>query len=744
MRAAAALGIPALYRRITGRRHLILLFHRVRPEGVPQDPFDTCPSHAVEVFRAVLEYVANAFLVVGLRELVARRNERRPLAAITFDDGWRDTYAVAFPLLKQLGLPATVFLTSAKIGAAQPFWQQILGAVFRRAVEEHDPTAREALRRVLDAPEDCQLTAAAYRQTVIQWKRLPAGEREKRIASLLADCPNPRAGPRCFLSVAEIKEMHAAGIEFGSHTVNHELLDACSPQRLDYELRESKAQIEAIIGEPVESIAYPDGTFTRLVVRRAQAAGYRIGCTTRALLVGPSESPLLLPRLDLDRGVVPAKDATFRRAIHGGQSSETLQSPAGEIVMRSRVGVRVPRKAQEDVCAASAQHSGSGLSNYRLLLLIDQICASHGGTEQHLLFLCQHLPRAGTPTHLALLTGIRRADAAIFPIQPQVLGQGNHGPLPLRFGARIRRLARLISREDIDIVYAFCPVSELAAVLATRLARRGRVVGCQRNTGYWHSAATLWRARLARRFVRHIVANCQAAARFAIESEWVPSDRVSVIPNPINLERLEQGERNPLSREQAGIRPGEKVVGIVANVRPVKDYDTFFQAARLVLDRHPATRFLVVGDYLPAYRERLLQTVASLGISNQVAWLGVVENPYQVLPHFDVGVLSSRSEAFSNALLEYASAGVPAVATAVGGSPELVIDGHTGFLVPPGDPAAMAARINLLLDQPELARTLGRQAKEQAFARCGQEKILAQYQALFSRLLGRESCAKKH
>ncbi|MGQ9561866.1 MAG: glycosyltransferase [Candidatus Oleimicrobiaceae bacterium] len=377
-------------------------------------------------------------------------------------------------------------------------------------------------------------------------------------------------------------------------------------------------------------------------------------------------------------------------------------------------------------------------------MAVDEFDAGHGGTEQHLLFLCHHLPRVGIPTHLALLTGSRQADAAIFPIQPEVLGQGNNGPLPRRFGGRIRSLARLISREGIDIVYAFCPVSELAAVLATRLVGRGRVVGCQRNTGYWHSAATLWRARLARRFVGHVVANCQAAARFAIESEWVPPDRVSVIPNPINFERLKHGERNPVRRQQVGIRPGEKVVGIVANVRPVKDYDTFFQAARLVLDRHPATRFLVVGDYLAAYRERLLQTVASLGISNQVAWLGVVENPYQVLPHFDVGVLSSRSEGFSNALLEYASAGVPAVATAVGGSPELVIDGHTGFLVPPGDPPAMAARINLLLDQPELARTLGRQAKEQAFARCGQENILAQYQALFSRLLGREGCAKKH
>ncbi|MGQ9561864.1 MAG: polysaccharide deacetylase family protein, partial [Candidatus Oleimicrobiaceae bacterium] len=313
VRAAVVLRIPALYRLITRRRHLILVFHRVRADGAPQDRFDTCPSHPVEVFRAVLEYVADDFRVVGLRELVARRRERTPLAAITFDDGWRETYEVAFPLLKQLGLPATVFLTSAKIGASQPFWQQILGGVFRRAVEHHLGFAREALRRVLDAPEDCQLTARAYRQTVTEWKRLPPGEREKRIASLLADCPNPRAGPRCFLSVAEIKEMQPAGIEFGSHTLNHELLDACSPQRLDYELRESKAQIEAIAGDPVESIAYPNGNFSRLVLARAYTAGYRIGCTVARGRIGVQDDPLLLPRVEPEWDFAPLQ-ARFDRS----------------------------------------------------------------------------------------------------------------------------------------------------------------------------------------------------------------------------------------------------------------------------------------------------------------------------------------------------------------------------------------------------------------------------------------------
>ncbi len=298
VRVAARAGVPALYQRITGRRHLILLFHHIRAPGVPLDPFDTCPSHSVEVLRAVVEYLTNHFRVVGLRELVARRHERVPLAAITFDDGWRDTYDVAFPLLREFGVPATVFVTTGKIGSYQGFWQQVLGDMFRHAVVQGDAAAAQTLRKLIGAPQDSQFTAAHYRQTVIQWKGLPRHERARKIATLLAEHPDDSPGPRCFLSVAEIKEMHSAGIEFGSHTVHHELLDACPADRLDYELAESKAQIEAIVGDRVESIAYPNGNFSELVVSRSEALGYQMGCTVERRRIGVRENVLTLPRVE--------------------------------------------------------------------------------------------------------------------------------------------------------------------------------------------------------------------------------------------------------------------------------------------------------------------------------------------------------------------------------------------------------------------------------------------------------------
>ena len=115
------------------RHHLIWAFHRVRPSGQPRDRFDSCPSVSVDALRTLLQYVKNRFEVVHLSNLFKLRNDSKPLAAITFDDGWRDNFDLAFPLLVELQIPATVFITTGKIGSCQPFWQQCLGSVFRAA-----------------------------------------------------------------------------------------------------------------------------------------------------------------------------------------------------------------------------------------------------------------------------------------------------------------------------------------------------------------------------------------------------------------------------------------------------------------------------------------------------------------------------------------------------------------------------------------------------------------------------------
>lgn len=369
-----------------------------------------------------------------------------------------------------------------------------------------------------------------------------------------------------------------------------------------------------------------------------------------------------------------------------------------------------------------------------VLLFIDDLKTSLAGTEQHLLFLLTQLPRPRLRLHFAVFSGFDAGNQSRFPMTPEVLSHEARRGL-LGSIQKLRRLATLIAQEQIDVVHAFCPMSELLAMVATSLAGRGRVLGVRRNTGYWHNRWTLWRTRLAARFRTELVANCEAVRQYSIQTEWACADRISVIRNPLLSQRRQAGFDRAVTRSSLGLDEGGAVVGIVANIRPVKDYATFLRAARLIMKRHPKVHFLVVGAGDPNYVARMHTLADELSLGHRVSWLGAVENPFSVLPLFDVGVLSSRSEGFSTTLLEYAAAGIPAVATDVGGTREIVVDGQTGFVVPPAAPEAMAERIGQVLESHELRCSLGQRARTRAEAAYNDHEIIRQYHDLYARIV---------
>jgi L-malate glycosyltransferase len=369
-----------------------------------------------------------------------------------------------------------------------------------------------------------------------------------------------------------------------------------------------------------------------------------------------------------------------------------------------------------------------------ILFVIDVLPTVAGGTEQHLCFLLRELPRDQFEPHFVALSEFELGDGESIAVEP-ILLTGYRGRL--RAWARIRHLASLIRSLEIDVVHAFCPISELTALLATRLAGRGRVLAVRRNIGYWHTAGTLWRARLLRWMGGEYLANCQAAKDFAVAREWIPPHRIGIIRNPVSTSRLADGLAHVVSAASLGLGAGEKLIGMVAAVRPIKDHATLIHAAQLVLRQHPRTRFLMVGYQSADYCAQMQALARRLGIDSRVSWSGAVANPFALLPHFHVGVLSSQSEAFSNALLEYAAAGVAAVATDVGGTREVIVDGETGFIVPPRSAELLAERINRLLSDDALRNRFGTAARQRAQSLFSEERVLGEYGAVYRRLAGR-------
>jgi glycosyltransferase involved in cell wall biosynthesis len=200
-----------------------------------------------------------------------------------------------------------------------------------------------------------------------------------------------------------------------------------------------------------------------------------------------------------------------------------------------------------------------------------------------------------------------------------------------------------------------------------------------------------------------------AQIRYLTEQLGHPRSKVRIIQNGVASEEFRFApipERSSEVARSLGIDQDDLVVGIVAVLRPEKDHETFLRAARLVASRVPKARFLLVGD--GPLHAQVIRLADQLGISDKVIVTGMREDIPEILPLLDVFTLTSTTECFPMSILEAMAAGKPTVCTAVGGIPEIIDHGSTGYLVPPSDPVSLADRIVELLDDPERMREMGK------------------------------------
>lgn len=359
--------------------------------------------------------------------------------------------------------------------------------------------------------------------------------------------------------------------------------------------------------------------------------------------------------------------------------------------------------------------------------MIDQIGTEKAGSEQHLLWLLRKLPEDRLEKHFIVFCGIRAADPTKFPVAPTILGK-TYGEGSLKsFLRRFRALVRYIREHRIDVIHAFTPRDELVGVLAARLAGKCRVVAHRRNVGYLATPKSKRYTRIVQYFNVPYIANSEAAKDAAFHIEGIRPQRFTLIRNPVSLQRLEEGEKNRIPRSELHVPEDAKIVGMVATIRPIKGHDTLLKAAKIILEQFPDTYFLLVGEQEHPWAETLKTLASDLGIADHILWFGGIENPFQILHHFDVAVLSSNSESFSNAVLEYSVAGLPIVATEVGGMKEIVLDGETGFLVPPGNPEQFAERVIELLRDPEKRKQFGQAGRKYVMRQYEENAIVDQY-----------------
>lgn len=370
-----------------------------------------------------------------------------------------------------------------------------------------------------------------------------------------------------------------------------------------------------------------------------------------------------------------------------------------------------------------------------VLFIIDSF--EQGGSERQALQLLRQLHESGeVRMRLACLQ-----DRGSLKAEAEQLGIGEIHEYPLtsfydlNFVRQLRRLVSYVKEHKIDVVHTHCFYTNIFGMTGGFLAGVPARVTSKGETDGFRTAMQKRAERMSFVLSHRVIANCLVVQDMLIR-EGVNPKRVIQHYNGLDLDRLKVSP--DISRDDAiakfGLPAGRRFITIVANLRnPVKDHPMFLRAAARVRAAVPDAAFVIAGEgeLMPSLRK----LAAELGIAGDVHFIGRCDDVAMLLHASNVGVLSSKAEGFANAILEYMAAGLPAVATAVGGVREAIVEGQTGYIVPSGDDEAMAARIIQVLADDDNARAMGSRGKAIVAEKFSSEHHLQNTLELYEELL---------
>jgi glycosyltransferase involved in cell wall biosynthesis len=289
-------------------------------------------------------------------------------------------------------------------------------------------------------------------------------------------------------------------------------------------------------------------------------------------------------------------------------------------------------------------------------------------------------------------------------------------------------LARdLTRREKVALIHAHEFTANIYGTLLARIAGIPIVATIHGKNYYVDSLKRRIAYRVASRYARLITVS-EDLRQYVVDRVGVRAKRIGVIYNGIEVTEVLPIEAQRCRRE-LGLQEDEAIVGLVGSLYPVKGHTYLLHAIPEILKACPRTKFLIVGrgDLDVALKDE----VSRLGLEENVHFLGLRNDVRSLLEIMDVFVLPSLSEGLSIALLEAMAAGKPVVASAVGGNPELVLEGETGFLVPPKDSHALAWNVVSLLKDSETRKRFGQTARKRVEHQFTLEKMVESYQGLY-------------
>lgn len=691
--AARAAGLAAraadrVVRRRDGLLH-VLTYHRVTDEGgVPPGILSARPA----AFARQLELLAARYRPVALADVLAAREEGRPLprraVLVTFDDAYEDFAEHAWPALRRLGIPATLFVPTAFPGdpARSFWWDRLHGALVAAYGEER---GRAEYRRERD--------------------RIKAGGPEREAAELerlLAELPSPAALPRV-LGWPELRRLAAEGVTLAPHTRTHPRLGVLPAGEAEAEVRGSLDDLERELRAPAPpALAYPAGSVSAAAVRAAARCGIRV-----AFAGGSGVNDLWhADWLRLARINVGARtDADVLRArllpFPVRRRRRLPERPKVAYVMS-----RFPKLSETFVLGEilALERRGVAVSLYPLLRHREPVV--HPEAE----------PLAARATYLPFLSpAIVRSQLHFLRRRPRAylgallaVARGTAGSLNFLAGGlaifpKVAHAARLMEAEGVTHVHChFANHPAVAGFVIRRLTgipfsftAHGSDLHVERRMLAEKVAEAAFVATISHDNRRLIVAECGPAA----------AGKVHVVRAGIDTATFAPAERNG----HAALR-----VVCVGTLHEVKGQAVLVEACRLLHARGVDFECRLVGD--GPGRAALARAIAAAGLGGRVELVGAQPRAgvaaalawADVLAAPSVPTRSGKREGIPVVLMEAMATGLPVVASRLSGIPELVEDGVGGLLLPPGDATALADALERLARDPLLRRRLGRRGCE--------------------------------
>ncbi|MEO6052569.1 MAG: glycosyltransferase family 4 protein [Chthoniobacterales bacterium] len=345
------------------------------------------------------------------------------------------------------------------------------------------------------------------------------------------------------------------------------------------------------------------------------------------------------------------------------------------------------------------------------------------------------LPHTGPLQELLLQTGVR---VIILPelrvITRQVMKSFKMLPFLLDLPFSTRKLAKIIKKEGIDLVHTNTGVI-LNSAAAAKLAGAKHIWHIRDWFGEFGAAWKPYSKYIAG-FSDYVLCVSKAIA-----DQFPPSGRIQILPNGFPSEEFSVDRSKLRSKFRGKFQIGEAlVIGVVGRIKfQRKGQEFLIQAAKILKDRGIAAKYLIVGTPSPGSEDhlsRLQSLIHELGLQSDVIFTGELDDTKPAYAAMDISVLpSAQPEPFAGVNMEAMAMSLPVVATRIGGSPDQVLDGETGFLCNPGDPRDMADKLEILCRDPDLRLKMGNAGMSRVFNEFSLEAMVRRIEAIYSKVL---------